>query len=62
MRAIIKVNNEKMTATNFPIMPKEGNNIKLRNGKIYIVQSITFVESNDVSEMDYIGHIELNCI
>lgn len=62
MRAIIKVNNEKIAATNFPMIPIEGNNIRLRNGKTYTVQSITFVESNDVSEMDYIGHIELNCI
>lgn len=62
MRAIIKVNNEKIASTNFPIIPREGNNIKLRNGKVYTVQSITFVESHDVSEMDYIGHIEIDCI
>ena len=62
MRAIIKVDNENVAETNFPMIPREGNNIRLRNGKTYTVQSITFVESNDVSEMDYIGNIELNCI
>lgn len=62
MRAIIKCDNKIKGRTDFPILPRYNDKVRLRNGETYRIKGIAFVESTDVSEMDYIGHIELDCI
>lgn len=59
MRVIIRHNNKIVAKTDFPVIPTEGNGIRLRNGKEFTIRKVIFVESNDATEMDYIGHIEV---
>lgn len=60
MLAIIKRENKKIAETNFPRIPQVGNRVRLRNYEEYTIKSITFVESHDTTEIDYISHIELD--
>ncbi|MGL5649541.1 MAG: hypothetical protein ACRDDY_17025 [Clostridium sp.] len=59
MRVVIRHNNKIVGKTDFPIVPIVGTGIRLRNGNEYTINKIIFVESNDSTEMDYIGHIEV---
>lgn len=59
MKVVIRHNNEIVAKTNLPVIPTVGNNIRLRNGQEFEIIKITFVESQDISEIDYVGYLEL---
>ena len=59
MKVVIRHNSEIVAKTNLPVIPTVGNNIRLRNGQEFEIVKITFVESQDTSEIDYVGYLEL---
>ena len=59
MTAVVRHNNQILAKIEFYALPRVGDEIKLRNGSTYTINKITFVESEDTSEVDCISHIEV---
>ena len=59
MTAVVRHNNETLAKIEFYALPRIGDRLKLRNNNVYTIKEVTFVESNDNSEVDCISHIEI---